>query len=538
MSYLDFPRIHFAGGFTAGPSTINNTPENYDPSVTNPVPGWYPGGDAYFKLHNCTVTSVVVDVSGPQSSPLDGAPVITTDNWGGGGVPAKIVDLDPEQQMVSMLYGIQLKIGSGDDYLIAEMEPMWFQNFQGMYASYQSVLRPTEWGTDLSGVLATLHSECPDLLSIKFVIGPPSFGNNSPMAGNIFGTIGPAEADAPINFVPARLLRPDRSRFNFTPALVAKDAQGEPVRLTLDLGSSAQSTASATLTAWAISPKVGPVQLGTVEYSGARLQQQALVFDLDLSGLASHERNMVATNPLVLTVAVGGSPRPVLSEDDQGLYVNATPYVFRIQADGTADVEFWATRFGEPAELEITVADESMRFLPRGAPPPPAVGRVGPGGTPVGWISPDTGDREDYPATVQTGADGQGKLTIAGGNPANFRQFIDGQVYALQFTANPPATPADSNSILSLLVHDAFDAPPTWDNIAPIMAQYAKLYPIMAALGVQLDNPDSLRAHKPALLRVLNYPIEDPRYMPVVRDLSDDKRKAILAWLEAQPDPT
>ena len=195
MSYLDFPRIHFMGGFTAGPSTINNLPGNYKPvTVIDPGnAGWNPGGDAYFKLQSCTVSTVVLDMSGPASSPLDSAPVITTDNWGGGGVPAKIVDLDPEQQMVSMLFGVQLKVGSGDDYVIGEMEPMWFQNL-AVYGSYQSVLRPSEWGSDLCEALATLQCNSPDLLSIKFMIGPPSFGNNSAMSGNIFGTIGPGRS--------------------------------------------------------------------------------------------------------------------------------------------------------------------------------------------------------------------------------------------------------------------------------------------------------------------------------------------------------
>ena len=537
MSYLDFPRIHFGGNFSAGPSTINNTPGNYSPSQTNPTPGWNPGGNAYFKFHDCTVRSVVLDMSGPSDSPLHEAPVITTDNWGDGGVPAKIVDLDPEQQMVSTLYGVQLKVGSGDNYVIGEMEPMWFQNFQGAYASYQSVLKPVEWGADLGEVLAMLKEASPDLLSIKFMIGPPSFGDNSPMSGNIYGTIGPADPDAPINFVPARFLRPaTHSSFNFGHALVAKDDDGNPARLTIDLGSSAAMASDTTLTVWANSAKVGAVQLGTVDYSTAMLENQALVFDIDLEGLSSIEQNLLTTNPLSLTNGDGAGAPAVLEENEHGVYVDATPYVFRMEANSTTNVDFWATRFGEPAEVEVTITDESSRILPRGASAPPAVGRVGPGGTKVGWMCLDTGERKDYPATVTTGEDGKGRLSIAGGDPKDFRAFIDGQVYALKFSASEIPVHPDLNSFLSLLVHDAFDKSPTWENISPIMAQYAKLYPIMAALGIQLDNPDSLRAHKQALLQVFGFPIEDPRYMPVVRDLSTAKLNAIVAWLQAQPD--
>lgn len=38
MSYLDVPRLHFAGSFTANPSTINNTSTNYGYNpVSNPI---------------------------------------------------------------------------------------------------------------------------------------------------------------------------------------------------------------------------------------------------------------------------------------------------------------------------------------------------------------------------------------------------------------------------------------------------------------------------------------------------------------------
>ncbi|MEM7355083.1 MAG: hypothetical protein AAF657_30015, partial [Acidobacteriota bacterium] len=126
---------------------------------------------------------------------------------------------------------------------------------------------------------------------------------------------------------------------------------------------------------------------------------------------------------------------------------------------------------------------------------------------------------------------------IHGGDPANFRQYIDGQVYALSFAADPPADDQDPNAFLSLLVHDRFDKEPTWENIQPIMQQYEVLYPVMKTMGIELGNEKSLQKHKPGLLRVFGLPIENPAYMPVVRDLSAVKQAAIVAWLEAQPDP-
>ena len=89
MSYLDLPRIHFAGQFTTGPSTINNSVSNFD--IQNPVGAqlWNPEGNAYYQLSGCTVQSVVDDGSGDGSTDtLVGRGVASTDNWGDGGVPA------------------------------------------------------------------------------------------------------------------------------------------------------------------------------------------------------------------------------------------------------------------------------------------------------------------------------------------------------------------------------------------------------------------------------------------------------------------
>lgn len=43
MSYFNYPRLHFSGKFKASPSTINNTPNNYDPLV-------YPSPDVLQKV--------------------------------------------------------------------------------------------------------------------------------------------------------------------------------------------------------------------------------------------------------------------------------------------------------------------------------------------------------------------------------------------------------------------------------------------------------------------------------------------------------
>lgn len=536
MSYMDFPRVNFGGTFEAGPSTTNNMPTNYNPANYNSdqLPsraGWDPNGDAYFKLIDCKVTSALTKMAGNEDSDLKGSPVASTDKWGGSKMPAKIVDLDPEQQMVSMIYGLQLKVGDGDNYVIANMTEMWFQNYFGKdkthqsNATYQSVLTPVEWGANLTGAIKLWQDKSPDLLSIRMIVKPGEISSkgqgpnaSTPMICKILGTIGPGEPSEPINFVPARLLQPKqdpnntKGEYNFGPAKVAMDEKLKPVRLTVDLGSSAPTEAE-TLTVWSEKPKGMPFKLGTLEFSQAVQDITTLINDFDLTGLTEPEADQLLNGPIVVKDSSGDT---LFTEPESGIYVNACPYVFRIQADSTAEVEFWAMRFGKPADVDIVITDETESKLGSMAPPP--VGRVGEDGTMVSF---------DKKVTTENG---RATATIKGGNPDNFRKYIDGQVYALGFNNDS----LDTKTFLSLLVHDRFDKEPTWDNIQPIMEQYAVLYPVMKAMGIDLGNEQSVAKHAKSILRVFDLPISDPAYMPVVRDLSDAKKAVIVAWLKTQ----
>src|SRR5215211_5092414 len=105
MSYLDVPRLHFAGTFIAKPSTVNNTASNFEPTVTNPFPAWNPNGNHFWLFLNCSVKSAFnADGAVGKDSIID-ASVASTDDPS----PAKLVDLDTEQQMVSQIWGLQIK---------------------------------------------------------------------------------------------------------------------------------------------------------------------------------------------------------------------------------------------------------------------------------------------------------------------------------------------------------------------------------------------------------------------------------------------
>src|SRR5215203_5836098 len=100
MSYLDVPRLHFAGTFIAKPSTVNNTASNFEPTVTNPFPSWNPNGNTFWQFLNCRVKCAFDDKGGVSKDPIVNSSVASTDN----SVPAKLVDLDTEQQMVSQIW--------------------------------------------------------------------------------------------------------------------------------------------------------------------------------------------------------------------------------------------------------------------------------------------------------------------------------------------------------------------------------------------------------------------------------------------------
>src|SRR5690349_18586470 len=122
MSYLDTPRLVFAGRFQADPSTVNNDPEhfdsadfrsNYQVSGSGASNGWWnPRGTGAWRLFGCTVQAVAYEdgtwCDDPSKDPVVGLSVTGADAR----VEGKLVDLDPEQQMVSEIWGLQVLVQS------------------------------------------------------------------------------------------------------------------------------------------------------------------------------------------------------------------------------------------------------------------------------------------------------------------------------------------------------------------------------------------------------------------------------------------
>src|ERR1043165_456860 len=121
MSYLDTLRMHFAGNFFSNPSTVNNHPAHYDNASFDRAKhwkrgsggsaehGWWnPGGANLFKFESLRVTTAVYNDGSPATGNVDGLFAFQIESRGRN--PGKMVDLDPDQQLVSMIFGLEIAL--------------------------------------------------------------------------------------------------------------------------------------------------------------------------------------------------------------------------------------------------------------------------------------------------------------------------------------------------------------------------------------------------------------------------------------------
>src|ERR1700761_6085117 len=169
MSYLNALRLHFAGQFQANVSTVNNDPSHFDNAAFvpsdqemqgpnfNPPNGWFnPQGDAAFRLLGCKITSAwTADGKVHTNDPVLACLVADGDT----NVCGKLVDLDSQQQLVSEIWGLQVRITdpAGETLLRGDYEPAAFMDIWdratggssgdvGAGATYQSILKNLTWG--------------------------------------------------------------------------------------------------------------------------------------------------------------------------------------------------------------------------------------------------------------------------------------------------------------------------------------------------------------------------------------------------------
>jgi len=515
---------------------------------------WNPYGQHNFSLNNCAVTNLVMDG--------DPGPVQGTVNATQAGV---LVDLDTQQQLVSQIIGMKLTVTLGNASVTGTFMPVCFVdiNFSRVQgnnvnaegdgaagAAYQSVLTDLVWNESGSPFLTALKQASPTQLSIRMNVDAHHGNYGDPLftSGRVAGTIGPYFDGEPLTFTNARFLRPLSTAYsiggwNAVPAKLDQQRK----KLIVDLGnatpwtwngqalaptSSIQSVQVAAVTFAAnVTPPVvaGILPIGNqgltallpqrVDTSDAAYWTTAFVQELDVPDVMLPA---IANNPL----AIIGCGSIVATENPSGAYVNAEPYVFRLDPGATGDVTLWANIFQTPAAaVTIPLVAQNGQLIGQqtGGPPPAA----------------NPSDGVTYPSSVTTDANGKAAFTITAATFTNApRGPIPGQVYGIGWNWDLDQIP-DQWDFLSVKVFQSIPipaAPTWWQDVYPILVQYAYLYPAMQEI-IKLDDYDAVVAKATAIINRLNLPDDAPGQMPITRELSANQRKILTTWAEDPSHP-
>lgn len=581
MSYLDVPRLAFAGHFQADVSTVNNDVRHFDNaafqekyqdlSLTGDNGAWNPVGTGIFRFIDCRITGARLgdqQIVSPAQDCVIGMALENADDR----VFGKIVDLDPQQQAVSQVWGMKLRLDGGGEKALfgGEFEPVAFTNLwrrqqttvpmdQALAAVYQSVLQNVVWqGRSQSKVLDALREASADgFLAINF--NTYGYGRDPAIPrytlGRVAGVIGPYSPDEPKHFVMGRQMVAAAAPNPTVPANRVYSFQCQVHEkqnvVSADFGNCLQIVSAdgpfasngalvmavfkgdtdvplATVTADQVAT------LGTVDYLKADwYRQTGGVLDFDYSGDPWIAANIASHPLLLLSPQADGTFTVAVQESLGGFYVRSDTFVCRLNPGEPGSVDLFASKYGKRFQgmIAFSATNGSMGGGAGSQPldPPVAVPEIA---TPPDAIS--------FPAQLE--CDGQGKATLCfevdlSQSPIP-RGYIDGQLYgiAYQLTAEPAQTISNFWNFISVLAFSPFQAPtsPTWfADIRPILTQYGNLYPIMSKHLVDLGDYDSVVRHLSILRLAFSLPISDPNHMPVTRDLSDAKRAMILQWMDS-----
>jgi hypothetical protein len=575
MSYLNPLRLHFSGSFEAAVSTVNNDPLHFDNATFKPAyqerqkgsdqNGWWnPRGTGDWRLRGCAVTSAFLRDGTPAAAADPVLIAAVADS--SGTAPAKLVDLDSEQQLVSTIWGLALRIATtgGDTLMSGQFEPAAFTDIwtrsngagvsgdMSAAATYQSVLTDLWWADVSASPFLSQLREAADggMLSIKFNVDAYNmrFDNPTFTMGRMVGTLGPTLPGEPHHFVAGRQFMtaglPTDSFF--TPAgqlnFCAGVLDSKTRRFYLDLGNALPTDKSGgmrdlgDLTLWAPSAdETTPDLLVGVLSAPAYTQRSwyaetagVAVFPPDRP-LTDGEFARLDGGQLALTgPQAGGTQVTGIAESPGGVFVRADQFVFRLSPGEEQEVRIHATRFGHPYAGAGVITVPAPEYLQPDPSLPVAV----------------PADAVRYDTRITTDDRGVATLRIEASDPGTPRDYIDGQLYALypllEETIVSPEEPYpfDPANFISLLVWSEFrpDEPPTWHgSIQPILRQYANLYPIMGDF-LDLGDYASVCKHVLPLAHAFGLDVADPNSMPVTRDLSAAKRAAILRWLSEPGD--
>lgn len=592
MSYLNNVRLIFSGTFQADISTVNNDVRHYDNATflprfqdlqsANAMNGWFcPNGSGAFRLIDCRVTSVCYKDGTSQSDPAKDPVIGMLIGGSNTRVSGKLVDLDPQWQMASQIWGLEVKLtdDKGAAVFGGKFRPNAFRDILmtrvggpdsdgGASAYFQSVIEGVSFATDApkSTFLKDLREATADkLLSIRlmtfgYVGGPPRSPRYT--LGTVLGVIGPcAGADEPSSFVWGRRFIPKPvpqqpqqpppqqpaasfQGINYFTGLVDEDAK----RLFLDLGNAlplAPATDGSLMKIGLLSvgllldgslTEQDPVTpqsfqpIGTIPYSGDGWL--AATSGIVSFPLTAAQIDQARTTPLALVTQPenGGGPAVVaMRESQDGILVCAEPSALRIDSPDSKTTRIFASKFGKPISITVNTVQTGpipgMGGGPAESHPPAA--KIPLMGQPEAMLG--------IPPSVITGPNGRIDLTVTANVTGTPRHYLDGQVYLIQYgVSGEPATAHNQVDYISVHARSAFRAPPkpAWDNVKDILTQFGNLYPIMSQKLFNIADPAEVKRNARLLRLAFGLDISDPNYMPVTRDLSKSKLQMVRDYLD------
>src|SRR4051812_44312465 len=583
MSYLNNVRLIFSGTFQADISTVNNDVRHFDnatfeprfqelQSPTNqhgPLNGWFsPNGSGAFRLIDCRASSVCYKDGTSQSDPTKDPVIGMLIGGSNTRVGGKLVDLDPQWQMASQIWGLEVKLTDDKGAAIfgGKFRPNAFRDILftrvggpagdgGASGYFQSVIDGVSFaeGAPKSTFLKDLREATADgLLSIRlmtfgYVGGPPRAPRYT--LGTVGGVIGPcASADEPSSFVLGRRFIPAQGSssfqgINYFTGLVEEDAK----RLFLDLGNALPLAAtdgslmnigslSVGLLLDASLTEQDPVTpqsfqpVGTIPYSDKGWL--AATSGIISFPLTTAQIEQARNTPLALVTQPSSGPAVVaLRETQDGILVCAEPSVLRIDSPDSRTTRIFAAKFGKPISVVVNTAQTGPQEGAGGTGDPDEI-------DPPKAAIPVMGQPEamlDIPQSVTTGPNGYIDLTVKATVTGTPRDYMDGQVYLIQYgVSGQPLTAFNQFDLIGVHARSAFTAPakPTWDDVQPILTQFGNLYPIMSQKLFNIADPVEVKRNVQLLRFAFGLDICDPNYMPVTRDLSEPKRQMICAWLD------
>jgi hypothetical protein len=585
MSYLNNTRLVFNGTFQADVSTVNNDVRHFDNAKwearfqdfqkqDGTEDGWWnPIGSGAFRLINCRITSVhYKDGTSAGTSAQDFAVGLLI---GGANerVAAKLVDLDPQWQMASQIWGLEVRLSAGKEpplahgrFIISAFRDLTFTRIHRgdtdggpPSATFQSTLEEVAWSADAdnSRALRELRDLAAGSLSMRLMTfayntryGSPGFS-----LGKVCGVIGPHFADEPKTFVLGRRFVPANTPINYFTGAIDHASS----TLFLDLSNALQLTDTAgtmrdigKLTVGALlDPSLaeqGAVTAGNFQPFG-EIDYRTPNWLFDTSGIYAvrldpAQLKAALASPLALAAEQPPGTKVVaIRENKDGLFSRAEEFVQRIDSPGRDRLTIHAAQYGRPLAgakivLEGLPAQDGWGTGDTTTPNQPKA-EVPQTCTPADGLS--------YPSAVTTDAAGRAEVVIeAKLGKESPRKYVDGQIYVINYKIDgePATAHADMLEVIAVHARNAYAVPakPAWmPDIAPIFTQYGNLYPIMSQRLVDLSNPEAVKRNLRILQLAFSLDIDDPNYMPVTRDLSAGKRAAIQRWLDRlgkEDDPT